>query len=208
MASQSTTRVFPGFNRCFWFTEPGLHRGFRADVELSVKAAFSITRKECSSNNVVIARWQMGATSPSDVIWTSIAAPLLVSDRVVEILRKLGATGWSTYGVALVGKRGERIGGFHGLAVHGRCGPIDNSKSVEVQRQFPGGLMSMWRGLYFEPSTWDGSHLFMPAGKGGWIFVVNEIRVALEKARIKHIKFMSLEGIERTDVEMSKPLTQ
>lgn len=149
----------------------------------------------------------MGARSPRDVIWTGFAAPLLISDRIVDLLGKLGAQGWSTYKVQLSGKRGERITGYSGLSAPGRCGPIDNSRSVEIGRRFPAGIFPVWRGLYFEPQTWDGSHVFMPEGRAGWIFVVEAVKQAFEKAKVKNVDFRRLEEIERSKVEMSVSLS-
>lgn len=153
-----------------------------------------------------MAQWGMGAKAPTDVIWTGIAAPLLISDRLVELLGTLGARGWSTYKVHLSGKSGERIAGYSGLSVHGRCGSIDSQRSVTFDKIMPGGVFRWWRGLYFDPATWDGSHLFMPSGRAGWIFVVDEVREALEKAKVKNVDFRRLDLTERTETEMNMSL--
>lgn len=147
----------------------------------------------------------MGAASPLDVIWTGFAAPLLISDRVVELLKSFGAHGWSTYNVQLLTKTGESITGYSGLSVHGRCGPIDNSKSVETLKRYPAGNFPVWKGLYFDPETWDGSHIFMPAGRGGWIVLVDEVKRAFEKAKVKNIAFKRLDEVERSRAEVSVP---
>ena len=34
-------------------------------------------------------------------------------------------TGWRTYDIELFGRDGVPIPGYHGLAIHGRCGPMD-----------------------------------------------------------------------------------
>lgn len=186
----------------YLLSEPGTSRAFRADLLLSTDEAFSITRHELLRDDPVVARWQMGAKSPMDVIWTGFAAPLLISDRIVDLLKEIGARGWSTYNVRLSGKHGEAITGYSGLSVHGRCGPIDNSKSIEIARRFPGGIFPSWKGLYFEPQTWDGSHTFMSTGKEGWIFVVDKVKDAFEKANVKNIDFRRLDEVERSKAEM------
>jgi hypothetical protein len=204
MGSRPFFSSFPGFDRLYLLGEPGASRAFRANLELSTTdEAFAVTRHELQPDEPVTAKWFMGAKLPGDVIWTGFEAPLLISDRVAELLEKLGARGWSTYKIQLLGKRGESINGYSGLSVHGRCGPIDNSKSVETSRQYPVGVFPVWKGLYFDPETWDGSHVFMPAGRAGWIFVVDEVKHALEKAKVKNISFKRLDEIERSRVEMS-----
>jgi hypothetical protein len=39
--------------------------------------------------------------------------------------------------------------------------------SVQVSRIFPGGIFPVWKGLLFEPESWDGSDFFMPAQRFG-----------------------------------------
>jgi hypothetical protein len=139
----------------------------------------------------------MGRSTPADIIWTGSAVPVLVSDRVVSILDREGFEGWTTYQVALSGKLGEPIEGYRGLVVHGRCGEIENQRSIKFDKIMPGGVFPWWRGLYFDPATWDGSAFFMPAGNVGWIFVVEAVKLAFEKAKVKNVVFTPLDKVER-----------
>lgn len=70
----------------------------------------------------------------------------------------------------------------------------------------PGGVFPYWRGLYFDPDTWDGSDIFMPGGRTGWVFVLDHVRDALEKAHVKNVAFQRLDEVERSQVEMSVSL--
>jgi hypothetical protein len=146
----------------------------------------------------VPARWFMGSKKPGDIIWTTFATSLLVSERVVTLLRDAGFTGWRTYAVDLVGYDGAPIPGYHGLAIHGRCGPIDDSKSVQVPKQFPGGVFPVWMGMYFDPDSWDGSDLFMSEAGGGWKFVVEDVKRAFQKAKIRNVRLTRLDEVERS----------
>ena len=165
MALRPASEVFPGFDRLYLLGEPGTSRAFRADLALSIDQAFAITRAESHPDEPVRAKWSMGGRQPTDMIWTRIAAPVLVNDRVIGLLEALGARGWNTYRIELVGRDGDKVSGYRGLSVHGRCGGIDNSRSVKVMKRYPGGVFPEWRGLFFDPETWDGSELFMPAGR-------------------------------------------
>jgi hypothetical protein len=51
-------------------------------------------------------------------------------------------------------------------------------------------------GLLFDPASWDGSDLFMPAGKNSWKFVVQEVKEAFEKAKVRNIDFTPLDQME------------
>ncbi|HEY8241357.1 MAG TPA: DUF1629 domain-containing protein, partial [Kiritimatiellia bacterium] len=129
-------------------------------------------------------------------------APVVISVRVVDALKAGRFSGWETYPIDLFGKDGSRISGYHGLAVIGRCGLIDNSRSVKIQKIYPGGVFPAWRGLYFDPETWDGSDLFMLANKWGHILVVDAVKRAFEKAKVTNVAFTALEAVGRPDLEL------
>lgn len=139
----------------------------------------------------------MGRFTPTDVIWTSLVAPIIVSDRLVAILRHEGFVGWDTFNVSLKGKSGEPIDGYSGLVVRGRCGKIEDTLSVQFDKTMPAGVFPWWRGLYFDPATWDGSDFFMPAGNVGWVFVTEAVKRALEKAKVRNVEFIALSEVER-----------
>jgi hypothetical protein len=84
------------------------------------------------------------------------------------------------------------IPGYYGFLVRGRCGPIDDSKRVEVPTICPGGIFPHWIGLYFDPDTWDGSDIFLPGIYGAMIIVTEDVKLALERARIKNLAFIRL----------------
>ncbi|HEY8207038.1 MAG TPA: hypothetical protein VIG99_06145, partial [Myxococcaceae bacterium] len=129
----------------------------------------------------------MGRSKPSDFIYTTLATPIIISDRVVGILKDGGFSGWRTYPIELLGKGGNRIPGYHGLAVHGRCGPIDESRAVKLDQIMPGGVFPAWYGLFFDSETWDGSDLFMTSSAKAWVFVVDAVKRALEKAKVTNM---------------------
>jgi hypothetical protein len=205
MASQSDSSAFPGFSSVYLLGEPGNSRAFRGRMSLSVEEAFALTRDERSFGTVDV-RWAMGGATPSDFVFTTIAAPLVAADRVVEILRAESFTGWKPYEVNLVGKDEAKIPGYHGLAVSGRCGRIENERSVRFEKTMPGGVFSYWRGLYFDPASWDGSDVFSVKGKPSWIFVVHEVKRALERAKVNNLTFCALDKVERMEIEMKMDL--
>lgn len=206
MDSHSSSEVFPGFSKTFRLGESGASRAFRVEIAVAAKDAFPITRGEIQPAQPVIAKWCMGARVPSDFIWATLVGLVLISDRVANVLREQGARGWSTYEVAVLGKGGETIPGYQGLVVHGRCGPIDNSRSVEVMKECPGGVFPTWQGVYFDSASWDGSGIFMADGRTAWIFVVESLRRAFERAHLKNVAFKALADIERSQVEMNVPM--
>ncbi len=137
----------------------------------------------------------MGGAKPSDVVWTTYAVPVLLSQRVIDLLRKEDVTGWDVIPCDLRGKKGESWPyGF--LQVHGRCGAIDEGKSMKIDKIFPGGVFPAWIGLYFEPASWDGSDVFMPEGRGGWVIVTERVKAVLEKAKVRNVLYTALDRYE------------
>jgi uncharacterized protein DUF1629 len=178
--------------------EPGESRAFRAKIDISVEDAFAFKRGERQPKSPVKCRWAMGDPRPGDVIWTTLGVPLLVSNRVTGILQAGGFKGWTVFPIDLAGADGQRIAGFHGLSIVGRCGAIENQRSIRVPKKYPGGVFPVWKGLYFDPSTWDGSDIFMPQGKVGWVFVAKGLRDALDSANVGNIDWTPIENVERS----------
>jgi hypothetical protein len=144
----------------------------------------------------ITVEWAMGGAKPGDVIWTTYATPVIVSDSVVQLLRSHGFTGWSLYDVSVRDKEGQLISGYSGLAIAGRCGKIDYTRTVVVPRIRPAGIFPIGKGLLFDPESWDGSDLFTPAEKVGFIFMVDEVKKTLERAKIRNVSFTPLDQFE------------
>jgi len=199
MGSRSTSRTFPGFDRIFLLGEPGNSRAFRVDLGVDTREdAFGLTRAEVRPSHPLSAEWAMGQAKPLEVIRTTFAAPIIIADAVVQLLRTEGFTGWSLYDVAVRGKQGQPIPGYHGFSVTGRCGNIDWAQGVEVLRIYPARVSPVWKGLFFDPESWDGSDVFMPAERVGYVFVVEEVKKAFEQAKIRNVDFTPLDQFERS----------
>lgn len=134
-----------------------------------------------------------------DLVGTEYVAIKLISDHFVEVLSAGGFTGWATFPVTLAKPGGEAIEGYHGLAVRGRSGPIDDSLSEQIVLPAPvptGRTRSGLRGRYFAPETWDGSDVFVPQDSG-WVFVTEPVASALREAEVTNIGLEVLSTMER-----------
>lgn len=199
MDSQLASRKFPGFDRVFDLADPGSDRAFVASIDIPADAALPMLRGELRRITPIEGRWSIGRKKPSDVVWTTLALPVLLHQRVVDLLRKENITGWNSVPCMLRGPDGE-LWPYAFLTVTGRCGPIDDGKSVKFDKQYPGGVFPAWKGLYFDPESWDGSDVFMPAGDVGWIFVSERTKVVLDKARVSNISCTALDRVERMQI--------
>jgi hypothetical protein len=197
MVSKSTSKQFPGFDRIFSLGESGSSKAFRGRMAVETDG-FGLVRAEVHPVHPVTVEWAMGSAEPGEVIWATHAVPIIIADSVVQLLRTRGFTGWSLYPVSVQNKQKEPVPAYSGLAVTGRCGDLEHSMSAEVPRIFPGGIFPVWKGLFFDPASWDGSDFFMPTQRFGFVFVVEEVKRAFERAKIRNVTFTPLDQFERS----------
>ncbi len=132
---------------------------------------------------------------PYDIVTTELPVLKLISDRLVEVLKRHELTGWQTYRVQVLDRQKNEVPGYHGLQVYGRCGPVDYSLSPRVMEPpFPGAEPApTWKGYYFDPATWDGSDLFIPESANGrttvHAFVTRRLKEIFEKEKITNVEF-------------------
>jgi hypothetical protein len=140
----------------------------------------------------------MGPRAPLDFVWTALGVPIIVSDHVISILNANRFRGWKTYAIQLFGKDAEPIGGYHGLAISGRCGPLQPERSQEVVTKRADGQSALrYKGWYFDETKWDGSHIFMPSSGTGLVFVMQEVRDALRAGQVKGVLYTPAATHER-----------
>jgi hypothetical protein len=90
-----------------------------------------ITASRARTWSAIRFEWDEG-TVAYHLIGTTWAALMLVSQRFVVALDEAEITGWMSYPVEVTGSRGEPLPGYHGFAVTGRCGRIDDDLSPPV----------------------------------------------------------------------------
>jgi len=195
MGSQSVSSPFPGFSRIYALEERGDSRAFRASLELTHEDALALLRGEAKRQAPIRGRWAMGASKPKDVVWTTLALPMLVSERVVGALREGHFSGWDIVPVELRGKSGELLPTYYYLCIRGHCGRIDSNRSQKIDKIYPGGVFPVWKGLYFDAATWDGSDVFTASGSG-FKFVVEAVKDALKTAKVKNVLLTPLDEVE------------
>jgi hypothetical protein len=134
-----------------------------------------------------------------DLIGTTYAVLDVVSDRAVRVLEEGEFTGWTTYAVEIRESDGATVGGYHGLAITGRCGPIDDSLSPIAVLPPPVPTceaMPHRMGLLFAPETWDHSDLFTPEGTA-FVLMTHAVRDAPVDAGVTNIDLTPLTDVQR-----------
>jgi len=188
----STSETFPGFDSIVALDDPFSRRQYRACTDLPGNPgdpALGVLRGEWQPPRPVVLSHCMGAATPGEVIWTTDAFPLIVNQRVIDLLEAHHFTGWRTYPVAVHNKANAIVPGYHGLAIVGRCGPLDASRSRVVLRDFPAMLEEERVGYHFDEASWDGSDLFCSADGSGVTLCTVAVKDALECAKVPNLRF-------------------
>lgn len=119
-----------------------------------------------------------------DVVATDTIVSYAISARMRSVLREAQANGWHTRKIAA---NGVMVEGHELLVVTGRCGPVDNKRSAFEMRQSKRGVgYPVWTGLFFDPTTWDGSDVFCPSDSG-MIFITERVCEAIRKAKLENV---------------------
>lgn len=133
-----------------------------------------------------------------DVLWSTSGLCFFFSDRLVTLLYENNVSGWNTYEVELYDKRGNRLEGYHGIAITGPECRRDRSRSEIVYRPSPAGLEKTYpyyRGLYFLETDWDGSDMFWVSEGGGKI-ITDKVSRILRQHRIRNLHLIPLIDVE------------
>jgi hypothetical protein len=191
------SRVTLDYRRIYALGERFARGTFRVHAlgEIPGGDALALTRGEVEPKEPVRFHHDEGSRI-KDHIGTTWALLHLVSDGFISVLD--GFSGWRSYAIEVYDPRGELIPGYHGLAVTGRCGRIDDELSPVMVLPPPvpqGEAMPHRIGIRFWPETWDGSDVFMPDGSG-WVLMTQEVRDALTGAKITGIELDRITEIE------------
>lgn len=132
-----------------------------------------------------------------DILTTGWVSLYLISDKLKSVLEENKLTGWKTFPIKLLDKKGNEITGYHGFSVVGLCGPIDHTKSEIFQKKLSEGgtLCNFYKGRYIGFDKWDGSDFFHPEGNFG-IIVTSRAAEVLRKNKITNLFLENLAEVE------------
>jgi hypothetical protein len=135
-----------------------------------------------------------------DILDTGHSALFLISDHMTSILRDNNLTGWKTFPIQLLDKKGNVIKGYQGLSIIGRCGPIDISKSeiIHKRRISEGPICKFYKGLYIGLESWDGSDFFLPKHYYGTI-ITSKAADVIRANELTNIQLKNLKDVEITE---------
>lgn len=129
-----------------------------------------------------------------DLVATDTVVVYAVSARFQAVLREAGATGWHTRAIDV---GGSLVRGHELLVVTGSCGPVDDTKSgYRVQYNREGVGYPVWTGLFFDPTSWDGSDVFCPSDSG-MIFITERVCEAIRRGMLENVFLRAGSDFER-----------
>lgn len=124
-----------------------------------------------------------------DLLWTEGMPYKVVSQRLLEVLEEMEATGWTSTPVEVRYKNGDDLPGFHLLSITGNCDDIHATYDpTTIEEDFE---VRYARGLDVSEG-WDGSDLFWSRDAAGIDFLATE-RV------VKEFNAAGLTGLEFED---------
>ncbi len=131
---------------------------------------------------------------PGSFAWFTMRGPVAVQESIVALWTSAGVTGWRTYPVEIQNRFEGEVTGYRGLAVIGRCGPIDRSRSQVVER-LDGGRYERRVGLHWDPATCDGSDIFMTPTDDSWILMTGRVALLLHQHRARNYNWVDVSAI-------------
>jgi len=131
----------------------------------------------------------------ADILDTGWPSLYLISDKMKAVLEQNKLTGWKSYTIELVDKKGNQITGYHGFSVTGRCTSTSFAKSQIINKQFVenGPICKFYKGMSID--GWDGTDFFSPENKG-WIFVTKNAFEKLKQNKLTNVCLKNLADIE------------
>jgi len=123
---------------------------------------------------------------PCDFLGTDSAHVYVISQRVLDILKEHGLTGYETYDVEVSGGKVE-LPKYYGFTAVGQGGHILAKESgVQYGKREPGETRRTIMGrkrLVFDESQWDGSDFFYLEESPGSIIVTERVRELFKKEK-------------------------
>jgi len=191
---------FPGFGKLYLLRESRLafsaqHRG----EPLSLDEDRLLVRAEYQSSEPIEFAHNLGKV-PLDLVYGSVGV-YLISPAAARVFADAGLTGWTTFPANLFGRDRQLVTGYAGLAVLGRCGPIQVDRAQRMRRTSPSGAPYLAKvGLFFDEATWSGDDFVVPSTGPTYIIVSDAVRAAASKAQLRNMKFESLSEFEHFEL--------
>lgn len=173
--------------------------------ELDFNAFCKILKGDLTGIKLPITFIQTSGRKWMDILNPSSVSLYIVVDKFIELMCRNHTTGWKTYPVRILDKKGTEINGYCGLSITGKCGPVDYSKSQIIKKRLvPNGLQTKYyKGLYFDLNNWDGSDIFIPQGSLH-IIITEKVKKVIQQNKITNVSLQNLAEYEIAESALPK----
>jgi len=189
------------FSNFYVMTDPLSKRNFRGNLVNRIGDFAELLRSDIRLDSLDI-EYFSGEKEPKEIFWSTLFDPIGVKSNVIDILESNNLLGWTKTPAKVKDKFQKHIDeDFFGLSVYGRVDPLDYLQSDVFMKQMPGGLFPYFKGLRFNPESWDVSDIFMErkhhdGRETAQIFVTKRFVEIFKKHKLKNIKFTNFNEYE------------
>jgi hypothetical protein len=189
------------FSNFFKVSNPLSTKNYRGEIINRSGGFADLLRSEQLSDRLEIKHYD-GGKDPSELFWNVLQDPICVKNSIINILNSNNIKGWNKIPLIVSNKSGDRIyEDYYGLAIYGRVDPMDYLQSDIFLKEMPGGLFPYFKGIRFNPETWDVSDIFMErmhqdGRETAHIFVTKRFVELFRKQKNKNITFTSFNDYE------------
>jgi hypothetical protein len=179
------------FSQIYIISEAWTRGALRAELDINDQNDFDLLWAKAPIKDPLSWRPASGRTA-CDLIGTTWAILYLISPRFIRVLQDSRSRGWTSFPIRSSRLLGNRLKGYAGLSVMGRCGLVREDQCQKVKRApivTGGAPFEAHVGLFFDPASWDGSDVFCPLQYGG-ILVTDRVKQAIEAANLTNVRFV------------------
>ncbi|MFZ4773633.1 MAG: hypothetical protein ACOYK9_06570 [Chlamydiia bacterium] len=147
----------------------------------------------------IIFKIKMGSKF-NDLIDVTAPPLYLISEKFRNILIEYNLSGWKTFPIIFLDKHDQKIRGYHGFSITGKCNFInnDNSEIIELQHAPNLPIDRHYKGISVD--GWDGSDFFCPK-LSRHLFVSSKAADVIKKEKITNVSLCHAQ--DYTDCELS-----
>jgi hypothetical protein len=184
------------FSNFFVVEDPDFKKNYRGQIVKESDSTLRLLRADYKTEHLDIKHLE-GSNEPSSLFWNMVNEPFCVNHALVDTFREANITGWTVTPTTVLTKLGEKtLDNYFAVSVTGRTNVIDYLKTDIVFKQFPGGQFPHFKGLYFDPESWDGTDIFMarPDIEGqssAFIYVTKKFVDIFNNNKVKNIGFVN-----------------
>ena len=184
------------FSNFFVVEDPDSTKNYRGQIVNDMDSNLKLLRAEYTPGHLTITHIA-GSNEPGSLFWNRVNESFCVNQALVNMFQEKGIKGLTfTPATVLTKSGGKTLDNYFAVSVAGRINAVDYLKTDIVYKQFPGGQFPHFKGLYFDPESWDGSDIFMerPDNEGkqsAFIYVTKKFVDAVIKCKVKNIGFVN-----------------